>query len=118
MTDQRNAASHERCEAAHSGPAPAALDAAERAARLCQGASVANCTSERAQLLWAADTLVLLAPEIDPPIGFEMLVVERMHVGPSRSRVLDDDRVTLGSDGRRCPAKARRRGRGVTRPPN
>jgi hypothetical protein len=102
VTDQRHAPTREHCEAAITGLTAATLDAAERAARLCQDASVASCRSERAQLLWAADILVLLAPEVDPPVGFEMLVVERMLADPSRTRVLDDERVTPGSDGHLC----------------
>ena len=81
MTDQRQAASNQHCEAI-ADLATAVHDEPERAVVLCRGASFSSCSSELEQLSRVADTLVLLAPEIDPPVGFEMHVVERMHVGP------------------------------------
>ena len=89
MTDQRHAASDEHCEAAMTGLASALLDEPEGASVPSHGAVYARCSPELEQLSKVADRLVLLAPEIDPPVGFEMLVVERMQAGPSRTGVLD-----------------------------
>ena len=58
------------------------LDGRERAAVLDHVASCATCTAELAELTAAADSLVHLAPEVDPPVGFEVRVFDRMPVRP------------------------------------
>jgi hypothetical protein len=88
MTDKRRAVSYERCEAI-AEPPNALRGEPERTVVDSNGASSAICRPDLEHLSRVADSLVLLAPEIDPPVGFEMLVVERMQAAPSWTGVLD-----------------------------
>jgi anti-sigma factor RsiW len=53
--------------------------------------SCARCSAELEQLSIVADNLLQLAPEVEPPLGFELRLAERLHVtaavqGPQRLR--------------------------------
>jgi hypothetical protein len=76
VTDPRRANGCQHGEAAITELAGETHDESERPGILSDVASGA-CCSDREQLLRVADCLLLLAPEIDPPIGFEMRVIER-----------------------------------------
>lgn len=47
-----------------------------------------RCSAELEQLSIVADNLLQLAPEVEPPLGFELRLAERLHAtsGPSASR--------------------------------
>jgi len=57
----------------------------ERAVLLAHVAGCPSCSQEMDQLLEIADGLVQLASEVDPPLGFETRVVERLGLGASPS---------------------------------
>jgi hypothetical protein len=69
------------------------LTGRERAATLAHVDSCPRCAEELEQLSHAADAVVSVAPEIEPPMGFEVRLFSRMGVaempatpGPHRSR--------------------------------
>ncbi|MGA7419046.1 MAG: hypothetical protein WBW80_13705 [Acidimicrobiales bacterium] len=81
MTDQRQPDDH-LYAAELSDLAVGVLDGRERAAVLDHVASCATCTAELNELTAAADSLVHLAPEVDPPVGFETRVFDRIPARP------------------------------------
>jgi len=62
------------------------LDAGERDALLAHAATCARCSAELQRMSVAADWLTLLAPECEPPVGFEQRVMESLTAQP-RMRV-------------------------------
>jgi|HubBroStandDraft_1064217.scaffolds.fasta_scaffold249156_2 hypothetical protein len=62
------------------------LTGRQRVATLAHVESCARCTEELEQLSRAADAVVLVAPEADPPIGFEVSLFSRMGVDEVGSR--------------------------------
>jgi hypothetical protein len=73
------------CEAFDTMVAEAALeilDSDERDAVLAHAATCDRCATELAQLSAAADRLTLLAPECEPPVGFEQRVMESLSSQP------------------------------------
>ncbi len=75
--------SHEHMRAALPELAADVLDGRERAALLEHVDTCPGCTAELEQLTLAADSLVHLAVEADPPVGFETRVFDRMARRPS-----------------------------------
>jgi len=59
-------------------------DGAERARALAHLAECADCRRSVAELSDVADELLLLAPEREPPAGFESRVLARIEPAPSR----------------------------------
>ena len=59
------------------------LDSAERDALLAHATSCARCTRELHRMSAAADRLTLLAPDCEPPVGFEQRVMESLHAQPN-----------------------------------
>jgi hypothetical protein len=49
-------------------------------------AGCADCRAELRQLSAVADELLQLAPQVEPPVGFELRVAERLGVGADRRR--------------------------------
>jgi hypothetical protein len=66
------------------------LTGRERAEALSHVESCPRCADELEQLSRAADTVVQAAPDVEPPVGFEVRLFERMGVTdePSRPRRL------------------------------
>ena len=56
------------------------LDARERDVLMAHAATCERCTTELEQMSAAADRLTLLAPEGEPPVGFEQRVMESLAV--------------------------------------
>ena len=63
-----------------------ALTGRERALTLAHVESCARCTEELEQLSRAADMVVQVAPEAEPPLGFEVRLFERMGVAEAAPR--------------------------------
>jgi hypothetical protein len=55
----------------------------------------AHCTAESESLADVADTLLWLAPEAEPPLGFETRVIERLRGSEAERRVVRRRRVSL-----------------------
>jgi hypothetical protein len=83
MTDDRRPLPHHRSVAELSDLALGVLDGRERAIVLDHVASCARCTAELEELTAVADSLVHLATEVEPPVGFEARVFDRLQVRPS-----------------------------------
>lgn len=62
------------------------LTGAERAAALTHLAGCTECRALVTDLAAVADSLLLLAPSVEPPSGFESRVVGRLDVAPVRRR--------------------------------
>jgi anti-sigma-K factor RskA len=62
------------------------LTGRERARVLAHVESCAHCAEELEQLSRAADAVVQVAPEIEPPMGFEVRLFEKMGVADMRRR--------------------------------
>jgi anti-sigma-K factor RskA len=62
------------------------LTGRERAVALAHVESCARCAEELEQLSRAADAVVQVGPEAEPPVGFEMRVFERMGVADLEAR--------------------------------
>ena len=62
------------------------LTGRERARVLSHVESCPRCAEELEQLSRAADTVVQAAPEMEPPMGFEVRLFERMGVADVRRR--------------------------------
>jgi hypothetical protein len=78
-----------RCDEVRAVAAELALDeltGTERAAALSHLASCAECRAEVADLAAVADSLLLLAPSVEPPAGFESRVVDRLALPAPRRR--------------------------------
>jgi hypothetical protein len=56
------------------------LTGRDRAATLAHVESCANCAEELEQLARAADAVVQVAPDVEPPVGFEVSLFSRMGV--------------------------------------
>jgi hypothetical protein len=69
---------HERFEADLAELAAGVLDRGEEAALLSHLASCSSCTTEFEQLASAARSLLLLVLEIEPPVGFESRLLDRL----------------------------------------
>ncbi len=75
------------------------LSGRDRAVVLQHLEGCARCSEELEQLSLAADSLLPLAPEVNPPAGFEVMVFERMGIAvPTRGRSwsLTPRRAVLG----------------------
>jgi hypothetical protein len=70
--------SHERFEADLAELASGVLDRRKEAALLNHLVSCPSCAAEFEQLSWAAKSLLLLVLEIEPPIGFESRIWNRI----------------------------------------
>ena len=78
-----------RCDELRAVAADVALDeltGSERAAALEHLASCAVCRAVVTDLAAVADSLLLLAPSIEPPSGFESRVLSRLDVAPPARR--------------------------------
>jgi putative zinc finger protein len=66
-----------------------ALSGRERAATLAHVESCPRCAEELEQLSRAADAVLQVAPDVEPPLGFEVRLLDRMGVDatPNRSSV-------------------------------
>jgi hypothetical protein len=58
-------------------------------------ATCAYCTAESESLADTADTLLWLAPQAEPPLGFETRVVERFRGSDAERRIVRRQRVSL-----------------------
>ena len=83
MTDQRQPDPHHHYIAELSDLAVGDLDGRERVIVLDHVASCASCTAELEEVTAAADSLVHVAPEVEPPVGFETRVFDRMPLRPA-----------------------------------
>jgi len=75
--------SHGRFDADLAELAAGVLDRGEEAALLNHLVSCPSCAAEFEQLAWAAKSLLLLALEIEPPVGFESRFWDRIESRPS-----------------------------------
>jgi anti-sigma factor RsiW len=75
--------SHGRFEADLAELAAGVLDRREEAALLNHLASCPSCAAEFERLAWAAKNLLLLALEIEPPVGFETRLWDRIESSSS-----------------------------------
>ena len=84
------------------------LTGRERVETLSHVESCPRCAEELEQLSRVADTVVQVAPESEPPVGFEVRLFERMGVADGSPRRRRRPGLALGagrSGGRRgCPA--------------
>jgi hypothetical protein len=87
MTDDQQERDHERFVEELPDLAAGVVGGRERVALLSHVNGCLSCTNELDQLMAAADSLVHLAPEVDPPVGFESRVMERI-----QARVPDPQR--------------------------
>jgi hypothetical protein len=62
------------------------LTGRDRARALSHVESCRRCADELEQLSRVADTVVQAAPEVEPPVGFEVRLFERMGVAPARPK--------------------------------
>jgi hypothetical protein len=62
------------------------LTGRDRAQALSHVESCQTCADELEQLSRVADTVVQAAPEVEPPLGFEVRLFERMGVAPARPK--------------------------------
>jgi hypothetical protein len=85
MIDEGQAMSHEQMQAELPELAADVLDGRERAQLLDHVDSCASCTVELEELTLVVDSLVHLAVEADPPLGFETRVFDQMRRRPPRS---------------------------------
>jgi anti-sigma factor RsiW len=83
VTEQGQPIPHQHYVAELSDLAIGVLDGRERAAVLDHVADCASCTAELEQLTAVVDSLVHVAPEVEPPIGFETRVLNRLQVPSS-----------------------------------
>ena len=83
------------------------LTGRERVEALSHVESCPRCAEELEQLSRVADTVVQVAPEMEPPVGFEVRLFERMGVADVPPRAPPRPELALGasrSGGRRgCP---------------
>ncbi len=86
MTDNRRDPGHQVFVEQLPELAAGVLGGRERVALLGHLEGCAGCTEELDQLMAAADSLVHLAGEVDPPIGFESRVMQRLDPRPVRPR--------------------------------
>jgi hypothetical protein len=86
MTDWGESMSHEQLRTELPELAADVLDGRARAELLDHVDSCVSCTVELEELTMAADSLVDLAVEADPPLGFETRVFAQMQRQPSRER--------------------------------
>ena len=77
MTNPR-VAIHERFEADLAELAAGVLDRRQEAALLSHLASCSSCTTQFEQLASAAESLLLLVLETEPPDGFESRLLDRL----------------------------------------
>jgi hypothetical protein len=83
------------------------LGGRERAAALDHVGTCAACSAELEELSQAADSLLQVAPEAEPPPGFEVRVLERLGVPrPHRPRPPRARRLRLGTASMRVAAAA------------
>ena len=75
------------------------LTGRERAATLAHVESCAHCTDELESLSRAADAILHMAPEVEPPMGFEVRLFSRMGVDEvgARRRVSPSRRILAGA---------------------
>ncbi len=85
MTGEHPGGPHERFESELAELAVGVLGGRERAVLLDHVGSCATCTAELEELTTAADSLVRLAPAVDPPVGFESRVFERLAASTGRA---------------------------------
>ncbi len=87
MIDDNRAMSHEQMRAELPELAADVLDGRERSVLLDHVDSCPSCTVELEELTVAADSLVHLTVETDPPLGFETRVFQQMRRRPKVSRL-------------------------------
>ena len=94
-----------------------------RAATLAHVDSCAHCAEELEQLSRAADAVVSVAPELEPPVGFEVRLFNRMGLADDPAPVTHHPRPQTpwaSAPGGRCsplgPGQCRRGGRPPRRP--
>ncbi|HEX4218341.1 MAG TPA: hypothetical protein VHZ02_08235 [Acidimicrobiales bacterium] len=80
MTEQGQPIPHRHYVAELPDLAIGVLDGRERAVVLDHVADCASCTAELEQLTAVVDSLVHLAAEVEPPVGFETRVLSRLQV--------------------------------------
>ena len=85
MTDQGDVVAHDRMRAELPELAADVLDGRARAELLDHVDNCPNCALELEELTAAADGLVHLGGEVDPPVGFETRVFAAMEHRPPRS---------------------------------
>ena len=73
------------------------LTGRDRARALAHVESCPRCAEELEQLSRAADAVVLVAPEVEPPMGFETRLFERMGVADERRRRRVTPRWVVGA---------------------
>jgi hypothetical protein len=78
--NRANTGPHEQFEAELAELALGALYKGGQVALLGHIASCADCAAGLQDLVVIADDLLLLAPEVDPPVGFDERVIERAKV--------------------------------------
>lgn len=86
MTDPGEQMAHDRMRAALPELAADVLDGRARAELLAHVDNCPGCAVELEELTAAADSLVHLGGEVDPPVGLETRVFEEMRRRPSRAR--------------------------------
>lgn len=86
MTDRGGTLSHDELRAELPELAADVLDGRARAELLAHVDACPSCTLELDELTLAVDSLVHLAGEDQPPLGFETRVFEQMQRRPSRRR--------------------------------
>lgn len=82
---------HERLRSSLPELAAGVLDGRERAELLDHVDACAGCSLELEELTLVADRLVDLAPEADPPLGFETRVVEHMQGQPMQHEPVEHE---------------------------
>jgi hypothetical protein len=91
---------HERFDTDLAELAAGVLDRRQEAAVLSHLASCSSCTTEFEQLASAVESLLLLVLEIEPPVGFESRLLDRLgNCSPDTSDL--GTCVYLGSELRR-----------------
>ena len=105
------------------------LTGRERAQALSHVESCQRCAEELEQLSRVADTVLQVAPDVEPPLGFEVRLFEKMGISDVRARrhrfrpshwvsaavAVAAAAAALGL-GLSLPRRRRRRGRGRRRP--
>jgi hypothetical protein len=87
--------SHERFEADLAELAAGVLDTREEAELLSHLVSCSSCATEFEELASAAQSLLLLVLEIEPPDGFESRFLDRLESCSSDPGVVDASRVLV-----------------------
>ncbi len=93
-----SAGQEDRCEAVSGDLAELALGTLtgrERSEALVHVESCRRCSAELASLSSVMDTLLELAPAVEPPLGFEQRLMQRLDAAPAPARPHRSRRVAL-----------------------